>query len=81
MKRAVLTYARTKPMHLHLNHTEEHWVLDGENASVGLILCAQNDEAVAPYALDVLPNKVMLARLRLRPTSSGAGPLGSLAGE
>ncbi|MDE0259567.1 MAG: hypothetical protein OXR82_14435, partial [Gammaproteobacteria bacterium] len=31
---------------------------------VGLILCAQKDEAVARYALEGLPNKVMAAEYR-----------------
>jgi hypothetical protein len=33
----------------------------GENPPVGLILCAQKDESVARYALEVLPNKVLAA--------------------
>jgi hypothetical protein len=32
--------------------------------SVGLILCARKDEAVARYALEGLPNKVMAAEYR-----------------
>jgi hypothetical protein len=31
---------------------------------VGLILCAQKDEALARYALDNLPNKVLAAEYR-----------------
>ena len=37
---------------------------DGENPPVGLILCSQKDEAIARYALDGLPNKVMAAEYR-----------------
>jgi len=39
-------------------------VREGESPPVGLILCAQKDEAVARYALDRLPNKVLAAEYR-----------------
>lgn len=58
------THADAGQMHLYLNYAREHWVHDGENPPVGLILCAQKDEAVARYALDGLPNKVMAAEYR-----------------
>jgi hypothetical protein len=48
----------------YLNYTREHWVKEGENPPVGLILCAQKDEAVARYALEGLPNKVMASEYR-----------------
>ena len=32
---------------------------------MGLILCAQKDEAVARYALEGLPNKVMASEYRM----------------
>ena len=35
-----------------------------ENPPVGLILCAQRDEALARYALGNLPNKVLAAEYR-----------------
>ncbi len=46
------------------NYAREHWVHEGENPPVGLILCAQKNEAVARYALEGLPNKVMAAEYR-----------------
>jgi hypothetical protein len=55
------THADAGQMHLYLNYAREHWVVDGENPPVGLILCATKDEAVAKYALEGLPNKVMAA--------------------
>ena len=58
------THADAGQMHLYLNYARKHWVHDGENPPVGLILCAQKDEAVARYALDGLPNKVMAAEYR-----------------
>lgn len=42
----------------------EHWTNTGENPPVGLILCAQKDSAVAKYALEGLPNKVMATEYR-----------------
>ena len=58
------THADAGQMHFYLNYAREHWVQEGENPPVGLILCAQKDEAVARYALDGLPNKVMAAEYR-----------------
>jgi hypothetical protein len=45
-------------------YAREHWIHEGENPPVGLILCARKDEAVARYALEGLPNKVMAAEYR-----------------
>ncbi len=36
-----------------------------ENPPVGLILCAEKDAAVARYALEGLPNKVLAAEYRM----------------
>ena len=35
-----------------------------ENPPVGLILCSQKDEAVARYALEGLPNKILATEYR-----------------
>ena len=51
-------------MHLYLNYAREHWMLQGENPPVGLILCAEKDSAVAHYALEGLSNKVLAAEYR-----------------
>jgi len=58
------THADAGQMHLYLNYAREHWVRESENPPVGLILCSEKDEAVARYALDGLPNKVMAAEYR-----------------
>ena len=55
------THADAGQMHLYLNYAREHWVQENENPPVGLILCAQKDDAVARYALEGLPNKVLAA--------------------
>ena len=58
------THADAGQMHLYLNYAREHWRHEGENPPVGLILCAQKDEAVARYALEGLTNKVLAAEYR-----------------
>lgn len=65
LKLGKLTHADTGQMHLYLNYAREHWTHDEENPPVGLILCARNNEAVAHYSLEGLPNKVMAAEYRL----------------
>jgi predicted nuclease of restriction endonuclease-like (RecB) superfamily len=59
------THADAGQMHLYLNYAREHWVHEDENPPVGLILCAQKDEALARYALEGLPNKVMASEYRM----------------
>jgi predicted nuclease of restriction endonuclease-like (RecB) superfamily len=65
LKIGKFTHADAGQMHLYLNYAREHWTNEGENPPVGLILCAQKDEAVAHYSLEGLPNKVMAAEYRL----------------
>jgi len=60
------THADAGQMHLYLNYAREHWTLPGENPPVGLILCAEKDEAVARYALDGLPSKILAAEYRTK---------------
>jgi hypothetical protein len=52
-------------MHLYLNYAREHWSRPEENPPVGLILCAQKDDALARYALEGLPNKVLAREYKL----------------
>jgi predicted nuclease of restriction endonuclease-like (RecB) superfamily len=58
------SHADAGQMHLYLNYAREHWTMPGENPPVGLILCAKKDAAVARYALEGLPNKVLAAEYR-----------------
>ena len=58
------THADAGQMHLYLNYAREHWTHADENPPVGLILCAEKDEAVAHYALEGLPNKVLAAEYK-----------------
>ena len=65
LKIGAFTHADAGQMHLYLNYAREHWVREGENPPVGLILCSEKDEALARYALDGLPNNVMAGEYRL----------------
>ena len=58
------THADAGQMNLYLNYAREHWTLPDENPPVGLILCAQRDDAVAHYALDGLGNTILAAEYR-----------------
>jgi hypothetical protein len=64
LKIGKFTHADAGQMHLYLNYAREHWVHKDENPPVGLILCARKEDAVARYALEGLPNKVMAAEYR-----------------
>lgn len=65
LKLGNFTHADAGQMHLYLNYAREHWTLPDENPPVGLILCAQKEAAVAHYALEGLPNKVLAAEYRM----------------
>jgi hypothetical protein len=47
-------------MHLYLNYAREHWTKTGENPPVGLVLCASKGAALAKYATEGLPNKMLV---------------------
>lgn len=64
LKLGRFTHADAGQMHTYLNYAMEHWTRQDENPPVGLILCAQRDEALARYALGNLPNKVLAAEYR-----------------
>lgn len=64
LKLGSLTHADVGQMHMYCNYAKEHWVYPDENPPVGLILCADKGHALARYALDGLPNKVMAANYR-----------------
>lgn len=64
LKLGKLTHADAGQMHLYLSYARQHWTLPDENPPVGLILCADKNEALAHYALEGLPNKVLAAEYR-----------------
>src|SRR5439155_16138015 len=65
LKRGKFTHADAGQMHMYLNYAREQWTRTDENPPVGLILCSQKDEAIARYALDGLPNKILATECRM----------------
>src|SRR5205823_14066815 len=65
LKVGKFTHADAGQMHLYLNYAREHWMQADENPPVGLILCAEKDDAIAKYALEGLPNKVLAREYKL----------------
>jgi predicted nuclease of restriction endonuclease-like (RecB) superfamily len=65
LKLTELNHADVGQMHMYCNYAKEHWTLPGENPPVGLILCARTNAAVARYALEGLPNKVLAAEYQM----------------
>ncbi len=65
LKIGAFTHADAGQMHLYLSYAREHWVREGENPPVGLILCSEKDESLARYALEGLPNHVMAGEYRI----------------
>ena len=59
------THADAGQMHFYLNYAREHWVREGENPPVGLILCSEKDDALARYALEGPSNKVLAAEYQI----------------
>lgn len=64
LKLGKFTHADAGQMHLYLNYARAHWTHPDENPPVGLILCAENDTAVATYALEGLSSKVLAAEYK-----------------
>jgi len=64
LKLGRFTHSDAGQMHTYLGYAAGHWTQPDENPPVGLILCAEKDEALARYALGNLPNKVLAAEYR-----------------
>lgn len=64
LKIGKFTHADAGQMHLYLNYAREHWTHETENPPVGLVLCSEKNDAVAHYALEGLPNKVLAAEYK-----------------
>ncbi len=65
LKVGKFTHSDAGQMHLYLNYVKENWTNKDENPPVGIILCAEKDTAVAKYALEGLPNKVLASEYKL----------------
>jgi len=59
LKIGKLTHADIGQMLLYTGYASEHWREAGENPPVGLILCAEKNDALAHYTLENLPNKIL----------------------
>jgi predicted nuclease of restriction endonuclease-like (RecB) superfamily len=65
LKLGKLTHADIGQMLLYTGYADRHWREAGENPPVGLILCAENNDALAHYTLDNLPNKVLAKEYKM----------------
>lgn len=65
LKIGTFSHSDAGQMHMYLNYAASNWTHPHENPPVGLILCANKNDAVAHYALDGLPNTVMAAEYKL----------------
>jgi predicted nuclease of restriction endonuclease-like (RecB) superfamily len=65
LKLGKFTHADAGQMHMYLNYARDKWTHPDENPPVGLILCAEKSHAVAKYALEGLPNKVLAAEYKM----------------
>jgi len=64
LKTGPLSHADIGQMHLYLNYARVHWVPPHENPPVGLILCTEHGESLARYAMEGLPNKMLIREYR-----------------
>jgi predicted nuclease of restriction endonuclease-like (RecB) superfamily len=60
LKIGELAHADIGQMNLYCNFAREHWMQPGENPPVGLILCADKHDALARYAMEGLPTKMLV---------------------
>ena len=65
LKLGRFTHADAGQMNLYVNYAAEHLTLPEENPPVGLVLCSEQDEAVARYSMGNLTNKILAAQYRL----------------
>ena len=65
LKVGKFSHADAGQMHLYCNYAREHWTQPDENPPVGLILCAEKDDALARYSLEGLPNKILAREYKL----------------
>ena len=62
LKIGKFSHADAGQMNLYLNYARQHWTNEDENPPIGLILCADKDDAVAHYALGGMENEILAAR-------------------
>jgi predicted nuclease of restriction endonuclease-like (RecB) superfamily len=64
LKTGPLRHADVGQMHLYLNYACAHWCEPGENPPIGLILCTEKGASLARYALEGLPNPMLVREYR-----------------
>ncbi|OWK45578.1 PDDEXK nuclease domain-containing protein [Fimbriiglobus ruber] len=64
LKIGEFSHADAGQMNMYLNYAKAHWMQEGENPPVGLILCARKGHDEAHYALEGLGNKVLASTYR-----------------
>lgn len=65
LKLGKFTHSDAGQMNLYLNYAREHWTNPEENPPIGLILCSEEDTAVAHYSLANLGNQVLAREYQL----------------
>jgi len=64
LKRGELTAGDAGQINMYCNNARAHWMVEGENPPVGLVLCTEKDAALAQYAFGGLESKVLTAEYR-----------------
>jgi predicted nuclease of restriction endonuclease-like (RecB) superfamily len=62
LKSGAFTHADAGQMNLYLNYVDEHLVMPGENEPIGIILCADKDNAVVKYATGGIRARVFASK-------------------
>ena len=65
LKLGKMTHADIGQMLLYTGYAAEHWRETDENPPVGLILCAEKNDALAHYTLENLPNQVLAKEYKM----------------
>ncbi len=64
LKLEKFTHADMGQMHVYLNYAKTHWMMEGENPPVGIILCSEKRTELAHYAFEGLSNKILAAEYK-----------------
>ncbi len=65
LKLGKLSHADIGQMLLYTGYADKHWRMENENPPVGLILCDQNNESLARYTLENLPNQILAKEYKM----------------
>ncbi len=65
LKIGTFSHADAGQMNVYLNYYREHEMSDGDNPPVGLILCAQKNDALVHYATGGLSQQVFVSKYQL----------------